>query len=98
MRLLPGLAILLSLHGAGALAQGTGTLPPDPLTPTIKPLPGPPPVSLPQAMPPPARANPTGSCACTETVQVPVYENGRIVAYERVTRNSGRSSTTCCSR
>lgn len=86
----------LCLVVATALAQSTiPTLPPDALTPKIKVLPGPPPVKEQEPMKPAPPAA-SASCQCTEVADVPIYESGRVVGYNRIRRPTGVSGPQCC--
>jgi hypothetical protein len=58
-----------------------------------------PPVQVMPPPAPPAARTPDGGgpdgCQCTVTVEVPIYEGGRIVRYLREQRVTGRSPQCC---
>jgi hypothetical protein len=44
----------------------------------------------------PVSSAPALDCACVETVDVPIYQNGQIVGFNRINRQSSRRAVSCC--
>jgi hypothetical protein len=87
---------MLSLAGSIPAAAQSDQLKlgPDALKPSLQPQPAPPVVTIKPAQPQSAPIA-TG-CACVETIDVPIYQNGRVVGFNRINRPTGRNAAACC--
>ena len=87
-------AVLGVAGSAPAVAQGDALKLKPHLTPTIKPQPPPPIVTT---KPAEVQAAPHAKgCACSAMVDVPIYRNGAVVGYKRISRPTGKSAAACC--